>query len=181
MTLYSCASSPVVELLKLELCWWNVARSLNVRQIIGVDIDDGLVRAAWKHRRSVWSQHPLVQSPSPLDRTQNGTTVPPSKKAKDKQSQISVPRKRRLEYEEHGNKDDLMEEPEEHEYSFPGAFDHMFGPLPIPPADTPEERMRFPHNIIFCTTDWPSSGTIDDKDGYDVVLACVYHSFLLSA
>ncbi|KAI0751536.1 Bin3-domain-containing protein [Daedaleopsis nitida] len=39
----------------------EIAQVLGAKRVIGVDIDDTLVRAAWKHRRSVWShQQPMA-------------------------------------------------------------------------------------------------------------------------
>lgn len=70
---------------------------------------------------------------------------------------------------------------------FPAAFEHMFGPLPIPPPATTKtdggeasvnEQTRFPHNVTFRTADWVKDGVLDDRNGYDVILA--YESFLFS-
>ena len=57
---------------------------------------------------------------------------------------------------------------------FPAAFEHMFGPLPIPSAheDSPLKN-RFPHNVSFRTTDWLQDGTVEDRHGYNVILARV--------
>ena len=38
-----------------------LAHAWGARRVVGVDIDDTLVRAAWKHRRTLWS----LQSPQP--------------------------------------------------------------------------------------------------------------------
>lgn len=63
---------------------------------------------------------------------------------------------------------------------YPAAFEHMFGPLPVPPI--PSERDNgehsshelkpcFPQNVTFRTADWVKTGVLEDRDGYDIVLA----------
>ena len=53
---------------------------------------------------------------------------------------------------------------------FPAAMEHMFGPLPIPPAPPPSQDTEFPHNITFYAADWVEAGCPEDAMGYDVVL-----------
>ncbi|KAI0663212.1 S-adenosyl-L-methionine-dependent methyltransferase [Cubamyces menziesii] len=48
----------------------EIAQRLGAKRIVGVDIDDALVRLAWKHRRSVWSQQGPPENVS--GRTQEG-------------------------------------------------------------------------------------------------------------
>lgn len=109
-----------------------------------------LVRAAWRRRRTVWSQYGQVHS----GLNTKATSVPPNKKRK------------------------LVSEDIEQE-SFPLAFEHMFGPLPIPSADSLETSNRFPHNVRFKTADWVKDGILEDRDGYDVILASVRFSLFL--
>lgn len=112
------------------------AQSWGAKQVIGVDIDDSLIRAAWKRRRSVWSQ----QRPSNHDDGSKPSagnvlkTEPPVKK-------------RRLETEPIHEEDN---EPPVAHY-FPAAFEHMFGSLPIPPAEEGDPS-SFPSNVRFRTS-----------------------------
>jgi 7SK snRNA methylphosphate capping enzyme len=58
---------------------------------------------------------------------------------------------------------------------FPAAFQHMFGPLPMPPVSVPSgtgtEDPGFPLNVTFRTADWAEHAIPEDEDGWDVVLA----------
>jgi 7SK snRNA methylphosphate capping enzyme len=53
----------------------------------------------------------------------------------------------------------------------------MFGPLPIPPADTAPaldsgvSENQFPHNISFRRADWVNERIPEDEAGYDVIVA----------
>lgn len=134
------------------------AQKLKAKEVIGVDIDDGLIRAAWKRRRTVWSQQPTFSSPSRPSSSDGADEHEPKRPKRSRDLQGEEKPKNRA---ERGGK----------EYSFPAALDHMFGPLPIPPMESPGERSQFPHNVVFRTTDWPKDGVIDDREGYDVVLA----------
>lgn len=130
------------------------AQSWGAGEVVGVDIDDKLIRAAWKRRRTVWSQHPRCP-PSPTEEEQSSRAGPLSKKPKIL----------------HGSPD---EGEDDEVSSLPAAFEHMFGPLAIPPADTlgaDQDQRAFPHNVVFRTADWVKEGAIEDRGGYDVVLA----------
>ena len=70
--------------------------------VLGVDIDDTLIRAAWKRRRSLWSQ----QSLGPRLLQDRDPSVVTSKRVK-----------------QHHDDD--------HDY-FPASCEHSYGPLPIP-------------------------------------------------
>ncbi|KAI5120881.1 hypothetical protein M0805_002981 [Coniferiporia weirii] len=126
----------------------EIARSWGAREVIGVDIDDGLIRAAWKRRRTVWSQQPWSPSLLGYDNPPGGNTNHPTKKRK-----LS---------------EDARDADECH--MFPVAFEHMFGALAIPPANA-QTNDQFPHNVTFRTADWVRDGALEDRDGYDVVLA----------
>ncbi|KAF9226355.1 Bin3-domain-containing protein [Gyrodon lividus] len=53
----------------------EIAQSWGARRVVGVDIDDALVRAAWKRRRSLWSlQSPALNVPQ---KTEDGPTSSP--------------------------------------------------------------------------------------------------------
>ncbi|KAF8621772.1 hypothetical protein AX15_007508 [Amanita polypyramis BW_CC] len=53
---------------------------------------------------------------------------------------------------------------------FPASCSHEFGSLPVPSA-AHRGRYAFPHNVTFRRADWVEEEIIEDKDGYDVVLA----------
>ena len=112
--------------------------------MIGVDIDDSLITAAWKRRRSAWSQ----QEPE-----WNGFTGQdePSTTGKRKREELPLSVLR--------------------PYHFPASCEHMFGPLPIP-TQKPKLDL-FPHNVAFKCADWVTTGIAEDMEGYDVVVACV--------
>ena len=125
------------------------AQTLGARKVIGVDIDDTLVRAAWKRRRAVWS----VQKPDAedLDEPEDATTGDKRKRSgKDKAHMMSP-----------STVDDY----------FPASCEHMFGPLPIP-AQKPKSD-TFPHNVTFKCADWVTTEIAEDAEGYDIVVACV--------
>lgn len=97
-----------------------IAQNLSPRNIIGVDIDNSLVGAAWRHRLTAWS----LTSPSHIPNY------------------------------------------------FPASLPHEFGPLPIPSSDAPgHDKHVFPHNLTFRCADWTKVDILEDKAGYDVVLA----------
>ena len=124
-----------------------------------LDIDDSLVRLAWKRRRTVWSQ---FRPPTTTSNSIDAAAERPG-------SGFERPTKRpKL----------ALEHPVPELDQYPAAFEHMFGPLPIPPA-TPETEHTFPHNVSFRTANWPKNGVVEDKDGYDAVLACVSSPFSL--
>ncbi|KAI0356459.1 Bin3-domain-containing protein [Trametes cingulata] len=128
----------------------EIAQRLGAQRVVGVDIDDTLVRAAWKHRRSVWSQ----QHPATVERNETSEPLNGSRKRK----RTSAP-------EAH------LERPGVPDY-FPASCEHMFGPLPIPAATSQEDATDvFPHNVVFRTADWVHDEIPDDAEGYHVVIA----------
>ncbi|KAI0089135.1 Bicoid-interacting protein 3-domain-containing protein [Irpex rosettiformis] len=134
----------------------QIAQSKGARKVVGVDIDDTLIRDAWKRRRTVWS----TQKPSRTSTDDKDTAShdEPSRKKR------KVERNTDLE-----NTDGELEESGLDPEYFPSSCEHMFGPLPIPPkgaADT-----AFPHNVVFHTADWVTSDIPEDIEGYDVVVA----------
>jgi len=53
---------------------------------------------------------------------------------------------------------------------FPASCEHEFGSLPVPPGENRGKYM-FPHNVTFRTADWVEEEIVEDKGGYDVVIA----------
>ena len=53
---------------------------------------------------------------------------------------------------------------------FPASCEHEFGSLPVPPA-AHRGNQAFPHNVTFRTADWVEEEIVEDKAGYDVVVA----------
>lgn len=120
------------------------AQSLGARKVVGVDIDESLITAAWKRRRSAWSQ----QEPS---NEQSSVSDEMRTTAKRKRSE-SHSRALRPDH-------------------FPASSEHMFGPLPIP---TQKPRLdAFPQNLIFKHADWVTTEIAEDAEGYGVVVAYV--------
>jgi len=118
----------------------------NAREVIGVDIDDTLVRAAWRRRRSVWSMQ------RPFSNKNNGEEQSEEENSQPKSQQPSV----------------------SSNVLYPTAFELMFGSLPIPPSKScgsSSTTKHFPHNITFRTTDWVNNGAPEDGGGYDVIVA----------
>lgn len=109
-----------------------------------MDIDDALVRAAWRRRRTVWS----LQAPS-------GHILPA-----DFMDMPGQSKKRKLDAESRASQPDY----------FPASCEHTFGPLPIPPSQVRGKHV-FPHNVLFRTADWTTTHIPEDADCYDVVIA----------
>lgn len=127
----------------------EIAQSLGPHKVIGVDIDDTLVQAAWRRRRTVWS----LQGPSPATTsTSNNVGERSSKKRKlEVEAPVVGASTRRRNY-------------------FPLSCEHEFGSLPIPPS-TIRGKHAFPHNVSFRTANWIRDEIPEDAEGYDVVVA----------
>ncbi|KAJ7033137.1 Bicoid-interacting protein 3-domain-containing protein [Mycena alexandri] len=125
----------------------EIAQSHGASRVVGVDIDDALVRGAWRRRRTVWS----AQGPPPdtHDSEPESETAGPNRKRK-RTEVAPVPRS-------------AVGEPD----YFPASCAHSLGPLPIPHS----APVLFPHNVSFRTADWVNERIPDDEGGYDVVLA----------
>ncbi|KAI0824713.1 Bicoid-interacting protein 3-domain-containing protein [Trametes gibbosa] len=133
----------------------EIAQRLGAQRVVGVDIDDTLIRAAWKHRRSVWSQ----QAPA-------GAT--PSTSSIEDNHPNGSRKRRRLSPSDDDDENVSRGAPE----YFPASCEHMFGPLPIPAAASQDQAGElFPHNVTFRAADWVNVAIPDDSEGYDVVLA----------
>lgn len=116
--------------------------------MVGVDIDETLIRAAWKRRRSVWSTHEPARDEDTLERDE------------------PVSKRQRLENTSQSQQPEGLSvlEPD----YFPSSCEHMFGPLPIPSKKNSDV---FPHNVVFHTADWVNTEIVEDAEGYDVVVA----------
>ncbi|KAI0368060.1 Bin3-domain-containing protein [Pilatotrama ljubarskyi] len=129
----------------------EIAQRLGAQKVVGVDIDDTLVRAAWKHRRSIWSQ----QSPPDMRPVQDNDPLKGSRKRR----RVSPPP------EEHAEGQGVPD-------YFPASCEHMFGPLPIPAASSQAGALdAFPHNVVFRTADWVNNEIPEDTEGYHIILA----------
>jgi 7SK snRNA methylphosphate capping enzyme len=121
------------------------AQLWDARKVVGVDIDDTLIRGAWRRRRTVWS----LQAPDSGTMAVQGLDME------------KRPKKR------------MRGEPGGHVPNyFPASFEHTSGPLSIPPSQN-RGKHTFPHNISFRTADWVNNEILEDQDGYDVVIAWV--------
>ncbi|KAG1741460.1 S-adenosyl-L-methionine-dependent methyltransferase [Suillus paluster] len=118
----------------------EIAQFRGARQVIGVDIDDTLIRAAWRRRRTVWS----LQSPEGGNISEQ--SYPP-------------PKRQRL----HG--DASTTDNSVHNY-FPASCEHSYGPLPIPDRGCGD----FPHNVTFRTANWVMDNIPEDNNQYDIIL-----------
>ncbi|KAL0578122.1 hypothetical protein V5O48_003865 [Marasmius crinis-equi] len=126
----------------------EIAQKWRAEKVVGVDIDEALIRAAWKRRLAVWSQQ------APHSRVEESKDN--SRKRKRTEPSSDPVR--------------AMPQPD----YFPASLEHMFGSLPVPPSQNRGKNV-FPHNISFRTGDWVNDrdAVPEDKEGYDVVIACV--------
>lgn len=132
----------------------EIAQSWSARKVVGVDIDDTLVRAAWRRRRAVWS----LQGPSDEKLSINSY---------DGQTEVSSPQKRkRHSLESTTGTASRTGQPN----YFPISCEHEFGSLPVPPSKTRGQHV-FPHNILYRTADWTCTEIPEDAERYDVVIA----------
>ncbi|KAG9015467.1 hypothetical protein FRB94_000072 [Tulasnella sp. JGI-2019a] len=137
----------------------EIAQRYGARRVIGVDIDETLIRNAWKRRKIVWS-------------LQNSELT--SKSRDDRHPHV---KRRELGRHEDGivpeaidhSADSLMSLREAH--YFPASLSFSFGTLPLSTVGA-EDPVAFPHNVTFRTANWvASSGIPEDSGGYDVILA----------
>lgn len=119
----------------------EIAQMWRAARVVGVDIDEILIRAAWRRRRSLWSQQ--LPERDVIERRADDNSSPVSKRAK------------------------LDGDADRHSYDhFPVSCEHSHEPLPIPTNTSPEGR--FPTNVIFRTTDWLAEPV---TERYDIVTA----------
>jgi len=109
--------------------------------VVGVDIDEALIQAAWRRRRAVWSaQAPRFEKFGEMEDDSRPVEL-------SEQTSTSL-----------------------HHY-FPTSCEHEFGSLPIPPSSSRRDKLSFPHNLSFRTADWTRTELPEDSEGYDVVIA----------
>ena len=121
---------------------------MGAHKVVGVDIDDALIQAAWRRRRVVWSlQAPDDMRSDPVQESGGDSRFPGTG------SQESPTISSGANY-------------------FPASCEHTFGHLPIPSSR--DRHTEFPHNVLFRTADWLDNSIHEDADGYDVVVACVF-------
>ena len=153
--------SPACYMLTIKPSAITSAQLWGARRVVGVDIDDALVRMAWRRRRTFWSH----QAPSSL--SQEAVSSCPTGST----SRLNLKRKR-------APQPHPPPAPPEADY-FPASCQHMFGPLPIPPSstdmsitlDSGVSENAFPHNVSFRRADWVNERILEDEAGYDVILA----------
>lgn len=128
-----------------------LAQSWGAIQVVGVDIDDTLIRAAWRRRRTVWSlQAPSEPEFGALDFA--GENATSKKRKRDAQEGLSTnPKLTQSDY-------------------FPMSCEHEFGSLPVPPSQN-RGKDAFPHNVSFRTADWTNTEIPEDAERYTVVIA----------
>jgi 7SK snRNA methylphosphate capping enzyme len=132
----------------------KLAQSMEAHLVVGVDIDDTLVQAAWRRRRVVWS----LQAP---------------------ENMLSEPGK---EHDYDGDSSSRTTQTQEPSTTsaranyFPASCEHTFGHLPIP-ASRGSDATVFPHNVLFRTANWLENSILEDAQGYDVVIACVHNAY----
>jgi hypothetical protein len=129
----------------------KTAQSWDAYKVVGVDIDETLIRAAWRRRRTVWSLQ------APRTEQNNANQGEGSEIQKKRKHDTQAPY---AEYQGIKNSPDY----------FPASCEHSFGPLPIPPAENRGQN-SFPHNVSFRCADWVESEIPEDSGGYDIVIA----------
>ncbi|TCD69838.1 hypothetical protein EIP91_005915 [Steccherinum ochraceum] len=120
----------------------EIAQLWNARRVVGVDLDETLIRAAWKRRRTVWS----LQAP------------PSSSSHQDEVDADAMEVDSALDAE-------VDYFPASCEHMF-GAL-----PIPPQSEDEAVSADRFPHNLTFQTADWTRQAIHEDSEGYDAVVA----------
>ncbi|KAF9459736.1 Bin3-domain-containing protein [Collybia nuda] len=128
----------------------EIAQYWGADKVVGVDIDDTLVRAAWRRRRTVWS----LQAPSEPKVEGLGSEEGVISKKRKRESQAFLSEKSKLSLPDY----------------FPMSCEHEFGSLPVPPSQNRGKQV-FPHNISFRTADWTSTEIPEDAERYTVVIA----------
>ncbi|KAG8864100.1 hypothetical protein FRB96_006974 [Tulasnella sp. 330] len=143
----------------------EIAQRYGAGRVIGVDIDENLIRNAWKRRKIIWSLQNSEMIPNPdISTTIEDASHPPMKRRKLKQEKDRAAPPVVI----HTAKPHMSLE---QAHYFPASLSFSFGTLPLPTFEK-EDATGFPHNVTFRTADWvASSGIPEDDDGYDVILA----------
>ncbi|KAH8977660.1 hypothetical protein EDB86DRAFT_2817124, partial [Lactarius hatsudake] len=116
--------------------------SFSIVRVVGVDIDDALVRTAWRRRRTLWShQAPFFES---------------SSASRIKRKRSPLPPKPPVAYYF----------PASCQHTF-GPL-----PIPPTDTfHSDKANHKFPHNITFRRADWVNECIPEDEAGYDVITA----------
>lgn len=151
-------------LLKYSLCFSKLAQELNPKLALGVDIDGDLIHLANNHLRLAWSRTAPQRALD--DVTDSGSIMTTNA---DREVAHIGPL-----FEDHslGTWD-----------YFPISLPRIHGFLPFAsfyasPAvesashnqDQDGSKLRFPHNVLFETSDWANKGVEEDSGQYDLVL-----------
>jgi len=157
-------------MLTIKLPSTTSAQLWGARRVVGVDIDDALVRMAWRRRRTLWSHQAPPSLPDPASSCPTGSST----------SHLNLKRKR-------APQPHPPPAPPAEADHFPASCQHMFGPLPIPPTPSSTEtgitldagvsENAFPHNVSFRRADWVNERIPEDEPGYDVILACALPTY----
>ena len=130
-----------------------LAQMHGARFVVGVDIDEALIQAAWRRRRAVWStQAPRLDK---FEDMEDGGR--PAAQVVELGDQTTTALR----------------------HYFPTSCEHEFGSLPIPPSSSRSKKLSFPHNLSFRTADWTKTELPEDLEGYNVVIAWVVPVALL--
>ena len=136
------------------------AQQHGASRVLGVDIDETLINAAWRHLRSVWN----LQAPSSLIDGDNDAKPPPKKKRrKDRRGVDTSPAD--------------VPSPESaraltlnNAHYFPASMPVMLGDIPMPPTITANDELVFPHNVTFETVDWVLNSPHGVTEKFDIIL-----------
>ncbi|KAF6746118.1 Bicoid-interacting protein 3-domain-containing protein, partial [Ephemerocybe angulata] len=164
----------------------EIAQVYGAAKVVGVDIDESLVEAAWRRRRAVWSlQAPPTTSTTTLHPTEpraaaepNISDSPPKKKRKRTVPKNTPTTQAPVPPATQQHDADPVPDLPARAY-FPASCLHEFGPQPIPPSIKGEVqgergsgrgKTAFPHNVSFRAADWTATDIPEDKAGYDVIV-----------
>src|SRR5258708_171172 len=135
------------------------AQQHGASRVLGVDIDETLINATWRHLHLAWS----LQAPSSVT-DRNAKQLQKKKRRKDRHgvnpSQADVSR--------HESSRGLTLD---NAHYFPASMPTMLGDIPMPPATSANNRLIFPHNVTFETVDWVSNSPHCLPQKFDVILA----------
>lgn len=124
----------------------EIGQTRDARRVVGIDIDETLIRAAWKWRRSVWSQQ-----------------YPEGKSFEDSQDNDCPSTISQRNEPEHplGCRAVCFD-------YFPMSCEQTHGPLPIPSHTT--GYTGFPYNVTFRVANWITEDDREDELGCDIIL-----------
>ncbi|KAH9169489.1 Bicoid-interacting protein 3-domain-containing protein [Lactarius sanguifluus] len=120
----------------------EIGASFTSLRVVGVDIDDALVRMAWRRRRTLWSHQAPFSESSSGSRTKRKRSPPP-------------PKPPVIDY---------------FPASCQHMFGPLPVP-PTDTFHSDTANHTFPHNITFRRADWVNECIPEDEAGYDVIIA----------